>query len=809
MTPQQVEQLRALDLNLAPCKAKSKLPSIPWKEYQTKKYVGEITETQNAAVICGESSGGLVVIDVDSPELINELFDDFESIKETTLVVKTGKGGYHIYVRPKEKVEGFRVTNDKLQHIDLQSNNTYVISPFSIHPNGNEYKVISKTMNINSIDIKGFIEGLSRFGFNRSDKKPISEIVKGVAKGDRDLSAFKYACHLLAKVELDAATALHELVRWNETNTPPLEKVQLVKCFNSALQRARPEPKPIKEVAENFKEFREIGAKDEGKMITFDCMIGAIDELKSVSTMLFTVCDKCGAKEDIDGEGFVNPKLPKCKNCKTPMVSNSSPETIDMRQVLLQELPGQNQDKLPIHFTGRVIGENTQKIKMGQRVRMKGRYKSICEKGSMDNKVVILINEIFPLDEPEETELTPEEIEMVKGEMKTNFMKRLTRSFCPQILGNDDAKEILLLTIAAGVKVGYVKRPDINTLLIGNPSKGKSELLLFVTKIMPKATYANGKSSSGVGLVYSMVKLSDGTSVPTPGIMITNSGGLVCLDEFDKMSDGARNELLQVMEQQTATLNKSGASNITAEAKTAVIAAANPKLGTWDKDLKVLENINLKSHALERFDWIVGLIETNSYLNAMIVDHIIGSFGEEQEKLLFDESMFRHYVNTVRNIQPTFTAEATKKIKDFYGKLMQRFESGYQLPMEVRQIHALFRASAAHAKLFLRDSVIESDADEVIRLYKKSCESLGLSFEGNQVQTLLEDKHAGRDSAVFKTWNLVEDEAGLISKDELKNKLLELYPRLFPDVYAFEKMWVNHDGKQFILQLNGKYRLSL
>lgn len=123
------------DFNLIPCKDRSKLPSISWKEYQTVKYTQPITSV-NKAVILGPISGGIVVIDIDAPGLEKRIFDDFEKIKRKTLVVKTGSGGIHIYVKPLRSVQTKRLDNDEGEHIDIQSEGTYVIAANSIHPNG-------------------------------------------------------------------------------------------------------------------------------------------------------------------------------------------------------------------------------------------------------------------------------------------------------------------------------------------------------------------------------------------------------------------------------------------------------------------------------------------------------------------------------------------------------------------------------------------------------------------------------------------------------------------------------------------------
>src|SRR3989304_1638974 len=169
-----VKLYREKGLNVIPLKPKSKYPdetNMPinpqtgkagWKIFQTEKCNIEIKEGQNGAVLCGTSSGNLVVIDLDDREL-SKVFDDWEKRKKETLIVETGKG-YHVCVKPKGKLPetSLRLKNDKGQRIDIQSQGTYVLIPGSINPEtGKEYKIISSTLDIQDIDLDGFINSLS------------------------------------------------------------------------------------------------------------------------------------------------------------------------------------------------------------------------------------------------------------------------------------------------------------------------------------------------------------------------------------------------------------------------------------------------------------------------------------------------------------------------------------------------------------------------------------------------------------------------------------------------------------------------
>ena len=212
----------------------------------------------------------------------------------------------------------------------------------------------------------------------------------------------------------------------------------------------------------------------------------------------------------------------------------------------------------------------------------------------------------------------------------------LARSLAPSIYEMDDVKKGILLQLFGGTNKSFEKggspkyRGDINILLCGDPSTAKSKMLEYIHKIAPRGVYTSGKGSSAVGLTAYVTRDPETRSlVLESGALVLSDGGVCCIDEFDKMSDSTRSVLHEVMEQQTVSIAKAGIIT-TLNARTSILASANPIGSKYNPNLSVPQNIDLPPTLLSRFDLVYLVLDRiDESTDRKMARHLVGMYLED------------------------------------------------------------------------------------------------------------------------------------------------------------------------------------
>lgn len=308
--------------------------------------------------------------------------------------------------------------------------------------------------------------------------------------------------------------------------------------------------------------------------------------------------------------------------------------------------------------------------------------------------------------------------------IRGDAMHTLVESFAPNIWGHHTIKESVLLLLAGG-SAGLSRRQDINILLVGDPGIAKSTILQAAAEAAPLGRYTSGRGSTAAGLTAGMARDRDGVMYVEAGAAVLTDGGVLCLDEFDKMTASDRAALHEVMEQQTASIAKLG-TLVTMHARVSVLAAANPRQGFWDDGLSLAGNIDLPQSMLTRFDLIYNLRDIpDADADRMIAGHILR--GESRGTLPVEA--VTAYIESVRNLKPAMSEEAAAAIEQYYVRA--RCEAG-EIRITPRQMEAVKRLAGARAKIYRRGTVTKQDAGRAIYLVE------------NMIQHAMVDPATGR-----------------------------------------------------------------
>ncbi|KAI8898316.1 MCM2/3/5 family-domain-containing protein [Globomyces pollinis-pini] len=379
---------------------------------------------------------------------------------------------------------------------------------------------------------------------------------------------------------------------------------------------------------------------------------------------------------------------------------------------------------------------------------------------------------------------------------------RLANSIAPEIYGHEDVKKALLLMLVGGTTKetadGMKVRGDLNICLMGDPGVAKSQLLKHICKIAPRAVYTTGRGSSGVGLTASVTRdpVTD-EMVLEGGALVLADNGIACIDEFDKMDETDRTAIHEVMEQQTISISKAGITT-TLNARTSILAAANPQYGRYNTKMKPTDNINLPAALLSRFDLLFLLLDKPSLEDDLrLAQHVtyvhrcLKHPKNENEDTL-DGLIIKNYISVARKYNPLVPAHVGDYIVNAYVHLRsQAHETADFQYTCARTLLSIIRLASGLARLRFANEIQITDVDEALRLIEVSKSSLIERQERHPKDTtskifeIIKEMSTKSSGSMYREINLTDVRERIINKGFTELDLTRCI-----EIYTVDDVWM-------------------
>jgi len=519
--------------------------------------------------------------------------------------------------------------------------------------------------------------------------------------------------------------------------------------------------------------IRNLRSEHISKFIAIEGIVRKVTEVRPKIVEAVFKCSSCEEETiQIQDENVVRTPY-ECRRCRSKTKFILLPEkstSIDSQRIKIQEYPeylkgGEQPQSIDVILEGDITG----RINPGDRVIINGIVKAFPRssggKKLLHMDLQIYCNSIEVLQqEYEEFEITEEDKKkIIELSEDPEIYSKIIRSMAPSIYGYEDIKLAIALQLFGGVAKklpdGTEIRGDIHILLVGDPGVAKSQLLRYIHRIAPRSVYTTGKGTTTAGLTATAVRDEvDGRWTLEAGALVLADKGIALVDEIDKMRNEDRSALHEAMEQQTISVAKAGINAIL-KARCALLGAANPKYGRFDRYSPIAEQIDLSPTLLSRFDLIFVMTdEPDEERDALLAKHILETheLGEmiakmrnvassgisseivemeaERIKPVIEPEILRKYIAYAkRTVFPILTEEAKKKIIDFYLSMRGRVKENSPVPVTARQLEALIRLAEASARVRLSDKITVEDVERVIRIVRKSLEQIAVDPETGEI----------------------------------------------------------------------------
>ena len=542
--------------------------------------------------------------------------------------------------------------------------------------------------------------------------------------------------------------------------------------------------------------LRILGSKHIGKLVMLEGIVVRASPARPMVMEASFKCKWCGATSNITQSGpFLTAPLacsaPECRRKSSFDFIQEESTFIDSQDVRIQERPedlppGQLPRWLDIKLLERDLVDAA---RPGDHVSVVGVTRAVASRlprvGQLRSFTLHLDTNFIDVEskEPDKVLITPEEekkiLELAK-DPKIHDM--ILQSLAPSVYGYEHIKEAIMYLLFGGTAKHFPDitiRGDLNVLIVGDPGTAKSQLLQYVAKIAPRGLYTSGRGTTAAGLTAAVLRDKSGGMTLEAGALVLADKGIAAIDEMDKMRTEDRVAIHEVMEQHTVSIAKGGIV-ATLNARTSILAAANPTLGRYDPYRTVGENISLPVTILSRFDLIFVLRDVPEKIkDTQMTEHILDLHrtGVSPVEAPIESDIFRKYISYAKNLKPILTQEALDQLKEFYLLMRSASETeGTPVAITARQLESLIRVAEARARVALRDKVTLEDAERAINIMKTSLEQVGIDISSHKfdIDIIMTGKPKSlRDklSIILGLVTSLEKETGIVDKERLLERL--------------------------------------
>ncbi len=512
---------------------------------------------------------------------------------------------------------------------------------------------------------------------------------------------------------------------------------------------------------------QDVGSKYISKLIHLDGLIVKRSEINPKVKLGAYKCTFCGATIRVNVDKDEMPD--RCPQCKRPSMKTVPEESkfINLQKIAVQDPLEKLRGNTPTWQLEVWIEDDlVNTVIPGDRIELTGILRirpRRNQRGKLEKNLYTMFLDTVSIvpkqKEFAELNITDEEERRIRELAKDPaIFDKVAASIAPSIYGYKEIKQAVALQLFGGTPGkrlvdGGLIRSDMHILLIGDPGSAKTRILQSVSKLVPKGIYVSGKSVTGGGMtaIAERDDFSDGGWTLKAGALVLGSGGIVAIDEFDKVNDEDRAAMHEALESQTISVAKAGII-ATFNARAAVLAAANPKYGRFDVNIYPAEQFDIPPTLLSRFDLIFPIKDImDAQLDKDIAKHILLQHeaagaqiaeleGYEQvEAPPIDTEFLRKYIAYARkNVMPRLGPEARAKIEDYYVELRKTGAKQGAVPITPRQIEGLVRMAEASAKTRLVGIVEISDAERAIALSEYMLRTLAIDRGGRRdIDTIL------------------------------------------------------------------------